>query len=64
MYSIRAVQFQIPKMEGDAPELKAGHAPAVKVGGMRVVQKKEHKEEKPGWEKLGTKREVRAFLTK
>lgn len=25
----------------DAPELKAGHAPAVKVGGMRVVQHKQ-----------------------
>ncbi len=34
-------------MEGDAPELKGGHAPAQKVGGMRVVQKKD-KDEKPG----------------
>ncbi len=32
---------------GDAPELKGGHAPAQKVGGMRVVQKKD-KEDKPG----------------
>ena len=34
-------------MEGDAPELKAGHAPATKVGGMRVVQHKPPKEDKP-----------------
>ncbi len=33
-------------MEVDPPELKEGHAPAVKVSGMRVVQKE--KEEKPG----------------
>jgi len=28
----------------DAPQLKAGHAPATKVGGMRVVQNKPPKE--------------------
>ena len=34
-------------MEGDkeTPELKAGHPPAVKVGGMRVVQHKKPNEE-------------------
>ncbi len=34
-------------MEEESSELKGGHAPAMKVGGMRVVQKKE-KDEKPG----------------
>ena len=37
--------FQDLTME-DSNELKAGHPPAQKVGGMRVVQHK-HKDEKP-----------------
>lgn len=28
-----------PAADGDAPELKAGHPPAVKVGGMRITQR-------------------------
>merc|ERR1712012_1486498 len=36
--------FRDPNME-ESSELKAGHAPAQKVGGMRIVQHK-HKEEK------------------
>ena len=31
-------------MSGENPELKAGHPPAVKAGGMRVVTKHRHKE--------------------
>ena len=31
----------------ESTELKAGHAPATKVGGMRVVQHKPTKDEKP-----------------
>jgi len=33
-------------MADESPELKAGHAPATKVGGMRVVQHKTPKDEK------------------
>lgn len=38
--------------DNESTELKAGHAPATKVGGMRVVQHKPAKEEKPDAAKM------------
>ena len=44
----------------ETPELKAGHAPATKVGGMRVVQHKTPKDEKEAEKKM-TPEEVAEF---
>ena len=49
-------------MADESPELKAGHAPATKVGGMRVVQHKTTKDEKDEkTEKKMTPEEVEEF---
>jgi hypothetical protein len=47
-------------MADESPELKAGHAPATKVGGRRVVQNKSPKEEEDKDKKM-TPEEVEEF---
>ena len=47
-------------MADENPELKGGHAPAQKVGGMRVVQHKQQEKEEPPKAKM-TPEEVEEF---
>lgn len=44
-----------------AVDLKGGHAPATKVGGMRVVQHKEHRAEKAATPPKPTEEEIEEF---
>ncbi len=58
----RPIALVLFVMADESPELKAGHAPATKVGGMRVVQHKTPKEDKEAAaEKKMTPEEVAEF---